>query len=60
MAVKSPLKLEQIEQIEAPGLISGPELFEMGDIGRTELIKGELIYMPPPGYLPAYNDDFSL
>ncbi len=54
MLVKSPLKLEQLEQIEAPGLISGPEMFQMGDIGRTELIKGELIYMSPPGYLHAY------
>ena len=30
--------------------VSGEELFKMGDIGRTELVKGEIIHMSPTGY----------
>ncbi|MCP4113365.1 MAG: Uma2 family endonuclease [Desulfobacteraceae bacterium] len=30
--------------------VTGHELFEMGDIGRTELVTGELISMSPTGY----------
>jgi hypothetical protein len=32
-------------------LLSGAELFQSGDIGRVELVKGELKSMPPTGYL---------
>jgi len=31
-------------------LITGEELFAMGDIGRTDLVEGELIRMSPTGY----------
>lgn len=31
-------------------LITGEELFKMGDLGRTELVKGEIVYMSPTGY----------
>jgi len=31
--------------------VTGEELFKMGDIGRTELIKGEIIYLMPTGLL---------
>jgi Uma2 family endonuclease len=34
---------------EAP-LLTGEDLFVMGDLGRTELIAGRLIRMPPTGY----------
>ncbi len=30
-------------------LITGEELFKMGDIGRCELVKGEIIHMSPAG-----------
>ncbi len=32
-------------------LITGEELYRMGDLGRTELVKGEIVYMSPTGYL---------
>ena len=33
-----------------PSLITGEELAAMGDIGRTELVKGEIIYLMPTGH----------
>ncbi len=35
---------------EDSGPISGEELFQLGDIGPTELIEGELVFMTPTGY----------
>lgn len=43
--------LMNTEQIGAPALITGEELFHKGDVGRTELVKGEIIYMSPTGHL---------
>ena len=34
--------------------ITGEELFSMGDIGRTELVKGEIIFMSPTDYLHGF------
>lgn len=31
-------------------LITAEELFDMGDIGRCELIRGEIAHMVPPGF----------
>lgn len=31
-------------------VLTGEELFELGDIGRTELVKGELVRMAPTGH----------
>ena len=31
--------------------VTGEELSKMGNIGRTELIKGEIVYMAPTGHL---------
>ncbi len=33
-----------------PDLLSGEDLFEMGDIGRAELLEGKLRLMAPTGY----------
>ncbi len=30
--------------------ITGEDLFKMGDIGRTELVEGEIVHMSPTGY----------
>jgi Uma2 family endonuclease len=34
--------------------MTGEELFKLGDIGRAELVKGELVRMAPTGYLHGY------
>jgi Uma2 family endonuclease len=34
---------------QAAKLVTADELFEMGDIGRCELVRGEIIPMAPPG-----------
>ena len=42
---------------EAPAnaaVMTAQDLFELGDIGRTELIKGELVRMPPTGHIHGY------
>lgn len=51
MVVKIPLKPEHVE---TPAQITGEELFQMGNIGRTELVKGKLVFMPPTGFLHGY------
>ena len=38
----------------AATIITGQELFELGDIGRAELVKGELVRMAPTGYLHGF------
>ena len=35
-------------------ILTGKELFELGDIGRTELVKGELVRMAPTGHLHGF------
>jgi Uma2 family endonuclease len=37
--------------VEAPRLVTGEQLAQLGDIGRTELVKGVIIHMSPTGYL---------
>jgi Uma2 family endonuclease len=43
-------------QIDATGktLVTGEDLARLGNIGRSELVKGEIVYMSPTGY--AYAD----
>ena len=43
----SPVK---ISSDSPPSLITGEELAAMGDIGRTELVKGEIIHLMPTGH----------
>jgi Uma2 family endonuclease len=38
----------------ATTIITGEELFELGDIGRAELVKGELVRMAPTGHLHGF------
>jgi hypothetical protein len=35
-------------------VLTGEELFELGDIGRAELVKGELVRMAPAGHPHGY------
>jgi Uma2 family endonuclease len=42
------------EQVETTAPITGEALFRMGDLGRTELVRGEIIYMSPTGHLHGY------
>jgi Uma2 family endonuclease len=37
--------------------ITGEELFKLGDIGRTELVKGEIILVSPTGHLHGYIEN---
>lgn len=53
MAMKVPVKSDQLEQ---DVVMSGEELFEMGDIGSTELVKGKLIHMAPAGHPHGYYE----
>jgi Uma2 family endonuclease len=34
--------------------VTGDELYRMGDLGRTELVKGEIVHMSPTGFTPGY------
>ncbi len=35
-------------------IMTGEDVFELGDIGRAELVKGELVRMAPTGHLHGY------
>jgi Uma2 family endonuclease len=48
MTVKT---LSVLESTETTTLLTGEELFVLGDSGRTELVKGEIVRMAPTGYL---------
>lgn len=47
MTIQTSLNLRPAE-LTRP--ITGEMLFKMGDIGRTELVKGEIVYMSPTGH----------
>ncbi len=42
--------------VEATPPLTGEELFAMGDIGRSELVKGELVLMSPTGHPHGYYE----
>lgn len=53
MAIKTISAPESVikDSCETTNLLTGKDLFALGDIGRTELVEGELIRMAPTGYL---------
>jgi Uma2 family endonuclease len=51
MPVSTPV---QEPAVESSQLVTGEDLFKMGDIGRTELVKGVIVYMSPAGHLHGY------
>ena len=42
--------------VEAPRLEAGEQPAQLGDMGRTELVKGVIIHMSPTGYLHGYTE----
>jgi Uma2 family endonuclease len=55
MAMQSQVPvLEKQLQGEEEHLITGEELFAMGDIGPAELVRGEIIYHMPTNHLHGY------
>ncbi len=54
MAVQARAPLAPLAQepgVASPPLVTGEDLFKMGDLGRTELVKGVIVQMSPTGYL---------
>ena len=47
MAVQA---LPESVSIERSQLVTGEELYRMGDLGRTELVRGEIVHMSPTGF----------
>ena len=37
-------------------LITGEEFFWMNEVEQAELVKGEVVHMPPPGYIHAFTE----
>lgn len=37
-------------------LITGEEFFWMNEVEQAELVKGEIVHMPPPGYIHAFTE----
>jgi len=54
MAVAAVLEKEALAPPASLTQMMGEELFAMGDIGRSELVRGELIRMPPAGHPHGY------
>ncbi len=47
----NPVKISSSRQVVVkPSPITGEELAALGDLGRTELVKGEIIYLMPTGH----------
>jgi Uma2 family endonuclease len=40
--------------IEQTTPVTGDELYRIGDLGRTELVKGEIVHMSPTGFTHGY------
>jgi len=47
----NPVKISSSRQVVVkPSPVTGEELAALGDLGRTELVKGEIIYLMPTGH----------
>jgi Uma2 family endonuclease len=46
----------KVSSSSPPSLITGEELAAMGNIGRTELVKGEIIYLMPTGHPHSFYE----
>ena len=53
MTVQTTIKSQSVE---SSSLLTGEELFALGDIGRSELVQGELIRMSPTGHPHGYYE----
>ena len=42
--------------LSSPTLVTGEELAAMGDIGRTELVKGKIIHLRPTGHPHSFYE----
>jgi Uma2 family endonuclease len=54
MATEMVLKSEAAPSPTETTVMTGEELFALGDIGRAELVKGELVRMAPTGHAHGY------
>ncbi len=53
----NPVKISSSRQVVVKPLpITGEELAAMGDLGRTELVKGEIIYLMPTGHPHSFYE----
>lgn len=50
--VVGPLSKTMVVELTEP--ITGEALFKLGDIGPSELVRGEIVYMSPTGYLHGF------
>ena len=54
MTIAPPRPPRSRRQIATPSVLTGEELYAQGDIGRAELIKGEITPMSPTGYMHGF------
>ncbi len=53
----NPVKISSSRQVVVkPSPITGEELAALGDLGRTELVKGEIIYLMPTGHPHSFYE----
>lgn len=50
--IAEPLLKSDLTELTEP--ITGEALFKLGDIGRSELVRGKIVYMSPTGHLHGF------